>query len=81
MTGAQPSGAITPATKGEDGYVLVCTALVFAYLTGPAADMRETWGPVAEKSRKWLAKITKTSNPKIGGETLASWASKVTRNP
>jgi Ca-activated chloride channel homolog len=69
------------ASQGVDGYVLVCTALVFAYLTGPAADMRETWGPVAEKSRKWLMKITKASAPKIGGETLASWASTVTMHP
>jgi Ca-activated chloride channel family protein len=60
--------------RGVDPYVLVCTALVFAYLLGPAADLRETWDAIADKSRKWLAKVTKGTAPNVDGEPIASWA-------
>lgn len=60
--------------KRLDPYAVLCTALVFAYLHGPAADMRETWEAVVEKSRKWLEVVTKAVSPTVGTKSLSEWA-------
>lgn len=64
----------------EDPRLLLTTAVALVILERVFPEGRQTWGPVAEKSRNWLFEFIHRFRAKIGDRDIRDWAEDFVRH-